>query len=115
MSETTSVPRMKQRYRDEILPALREEFARTGEPLYYPKDRHLKAPGHAIVARAIKAGALVETSEVATIARARGPQRAGAAAQVSADGRCRACGHSADGWNLSESAMREDRWLRGGE
>jgi large subunit ribosomal protein L5 len=26
MSETTSVPRMKLRYRDEILPALREEF-----------------------------------------------------------------------------------------
>jgi len=26
MSETTSVPRMKQRYRDEILPALRAEF-----------------------------------------------------------------------------------------
>ena len=26
MSETTSTPRMKQRYRDEILPALREEF-----------------------------------------------------------------------------------------
>jgi lysophospholipase L1-like esterase len=39
----------------DLIPALREEFARTGEPLYYPKDRHIKAPGHAVVARALQA------------------------------------------------------------
>jgi len=37
------------------------------------RDALLAGFAHAIVARAIKAGALVETSEVATIARARGP------------------------------------------
>ncbi|MEX2207632.1 MAG: SGNH/GDSL hydrolase family protein [Myxococcota bacterium] len=39
----------------DLLPALREAYARAGEPLYYPKDRHLKAPGHAIVAQALAA------------------------------------------------------------
>ncbi len=36
-------------------PALRSERERAGEPLYYPKDRHLNARGHAVVARALRA------------------------------------------------------------
>ena len=37
------------------LPALREAYAASGEPLYYLRDRHLKAHGHAIVARELLA------------------------------------------------------------
>jgi hypothetical protein len=38
----------------DMIPALREAFARTGEPLYFAKDRHLRPPAHAIVARVLK-------------------------------------------------------------
>lgn len=37
----------------DLIPPLRGAHARAGEPLYYPKDRHLRAPGHEIVARAL--------------------------------------------------------------
>ena len=39
----------------DLFPALRAEYARAGEPLYYAKDRHLRARGHAIVAQALAA------------------------------------------------------------
>ena len=39
----------------DLVPALRDEHARTGEALYYAKDRHLRARGHAIVAEALRA------------------------------------------------------------
>jgi hypothetical protein len=38
----------------DLIPLLREAHARMGEPLYYPKDRHLKANGHALVAETLK-------------------------------------------------------------
>ncbi len=38
----------------DLIPVLREAHARSGEALYYPKDRHLKANGHALVAQALK-------------------------------------------------------------
>jgi hypothetical protein len=37
------------------LPALRAAYAASGEPLYYLRDRHLRAPAHAIVARELLA------------------------------------------------------------
>ena len=37
----------------DLLPALRASYARNGEPLYYHRDRHLKANGHALSASLI--------------------------------------------------------------
>lgn len=37
----------------DLLPLLRETYLRTGEPLYYPIDRHVTAPGNALIADAI--------------------------------------------------------------
>lgn len=39
----------------DLAPELRAERARSGVPLYYQKDRHLKPPAHAVVARALQA------------------------------------------------------------
>ena len=39
----------------DLLPPLRDDYARAGQALYYPKDRHLNARAHAIVARALQA------------------------------------------------------------
>ncbi len=39
----------------DLLPVLRDEGEGGGEPLYYAKDRHLTARGHALVARALQA------------------------------------------------------------
>jgi hypothetical protein len=37
----------------DLIPPLRAEYERTHAPLYYAKDRHLKPPAHAVVARAL--------------------------------------------------------------
>ncbi len=39
----------------DLLPPLREAFAKEGKPLYYAHDRHLRARGHEIVAGALRA------------------------------------------------------------
>ena len=39
----------------DLLPPLREAYATDGQALYYPKDRHLNARAHAVVARALRA------------------------------------------------------------
>jgi lysophospholipase L1-like esterase len=38
----------------DLLPALRDAYARGGQPLYYRQDRHFRANGHALVAQLIR-------------------------------------------------------------
>lgn len=39
----------------DLIPALRAEYESTRQKLYYPKDRHMNARAHAVVARALQA------------------------------------------------------------
>lgn len=47
LCDTAGIPML------DLLPALRASYARDGEPLYYHRDRHLRANGHALSASLI--------------------------------------------------------------